>query len=97
MSKKYEELAQQIIEGVGGKANVSDVYHCQTRLRFKLIDESKADKKAIENLKGVTKVLINAGVFQVIIGTHVAEVFEEIEKLVDIKLNKGLTDTLVTC
>ncbi|RGJ66259.1 hypothetical protein DXD51_10720 [Eubacterium sp. TM05-53] len=51
MSKKYEELAQQIIEGVGGKANVSDVYHCQTRLRFKLIDESKADKKAIENLK----------------------------------------------
>lgn len=89
MSKKYEELAQQIIEGVGGKANVSDVYHCQTRLRFKLIDESKADKKAIENLKGVTKVLINAGVFQVIIGTHVAEVFEEIEKLVDIKLNKS--------
>lgn len=89
MSKKYEELAQQIIEGVGGKANVSDVYHCQTRLRFKLIDESKADKKGIENLKGVTKVLINAGVFQVIIGTHVAEVFEEIEKLVDIKLNKS--------
>ena len=89
MSKKYEELAQQIIEGVGGKANVSDVYHCQTRLRFKLIDESKADKKGIENLKGVTKVLINAGVFQVIIGTHVAEVFEEIEKLVDIKSNKS--------
>lgn len=54
-----------------------------------MIDESKADKKAIENLKGVTKVLINAGVFQVIIGTHVAEVFEEIEKLVDIKLNKS--------
>lgn len=89
MSKKYEELAQQIIEGVGGKANVSDVYHCQTRLRFKLIDESKADKKGIENLKGVTKALINAGVFQVIIGTHVAEVFEEIEKLVDIKSNKS--------
>lgn len=89
MSKKYEELAQQIIEGVGGKANVSDVYHCQTRLRFKLIDESKADKKGIENLKGVTKVLINAGVFQVIIGTHVAEVFEEIEKLVDITSNKS--------
>ncbi len=81
MSKKYEELARQIVDGVGGKANVSDVYHCQTRLRFKLIDESKADQKGLENLNGVTKVLINAGVFQVVIGTHVAEVFEEIEKL----------------
>ncbi|MDO4467772.1 MAG: beta-glucoside-specific PTS transporter subunit IIABC [Bacillota bacterium] len=89
MSKKYEELARQIVEGVGGKANVSDVYHCQTRLRFKLIDESKADQKGLENLNGVTKVLINAGVFQVVIGTHVAEVFEEIEKLVDIKSNKS--------
>ena len=88
MSKKYEGLAQQIVDKVGGKANISDVYHCQTRLRFKLVDESKADQKGLEDLNGVTKVLINAGVFQVVIGTHVAEVFEEIEKFVDIKPNK---------
>lgn len=85
MSKKYEGLAQQIIEKVGGKANVIDVYHCQTRLRFKLVDDSKADQAGLEKLNGVAKVLINAGVFQVVIGTHVAEVFEEIEKLADVK------------
>lgn len=85
MSKKYEGLAQQIIEKVGGKANVIDVYHCQTRLRFKLVDDSKADQAGLEKLNGVAKVLINAGVFQVVIGTHVAEVFEEIEKLEDVK------------
>ena len=82
MSKKYEGFAQQIVDRVGGKANISDVYHCQTRLRFKLVDESKADQKGLEDLNGVTKVLINAGVFQVVIGTHVAEVFEEIEKFI---------------
>jgi PTS system beta-glucosides-specific IIC component len=42
-------------------------------------DEAKADKEAIEKLDGVAKVLINAGVFQVVIGTHVAEAFEEVE------------------
>lgn len=85
MSKKYEGLAQQIIEKVGGKANVIDVYHCQTRLRFKLVDDFKADQAGLEKLNGVAKALINAGVFQVVIGTHVAEVFEEIEKLADVK------------
>ena len=89
MSKEYESLAKSIVEFVGGKENVSDVYHCQTRLRFKLADEGKADPKKLEDLDGVTKVLINAGVFQVVIGTHVADVFEEIEKFVDIKKASG--------
>ena len=40
-----EKLAGDIIKGVGGKGNVNDVYHCQTRLRFKLADEEKADGK----------------------------------------------------
>ena len=46
MSRKYEALAQDIVRNVGGKQNVNDVYHCQTRLRFKLADEEKADKDA---------------------------------------------------
>lgn len=81
MSKEYEGLARKILENVGGKENVNDVYHCQTRLRFKLADESKADQEQLESLDGVSKVMISGGVFQVIIGTHVKYVFEEIEKL----------------
>lgn len=83
MSRKYEALANEIIKKVGGKENVNDVYHCQTRLRFKLADEEKADDKSLEETDGVAKVIRNAGVYQVVIGTHVADVFEEIEKLVD--------------
>lgn len=89
MSRKYEKLAGEIVEKVGGKENVNDVYHCQTRLRFKLADEKKADDKALEGTDGVAKVIRNAGVYQVVIGTHVADVFEEVERLVDTGKGKG--------
>ena len=75
MRKNYQELAAQILPLVGGKENIIRVYHCQTRLRFTLADESKADDKALEALDGVRKVIRNAGVYQVVIGTDVADLF----------------------
>lgn len=83
MSKKYEGLARDIVRLVGGKENVTQAYHCQTRLRFTLADEGKADEKAIKAHDGVVGVIHGAGQFQVCIGPHVADVFEEVEKLVD--------------
>lgn len=82
MSKKYENLARAIIRAVGGKENILDVYHCQTRLRFKLVDEKKANEATLAKTEGVAKVIQKAGVYQVVIGTHVADVYEEVEKLV---------------
>ncbi len=82
MSKKYESLAGTIVEKVGGSGNISAVRHCQTRLRFTLRDTEKADKEGIGNLDGVAQVVESGGMFQVVIGMHVAEVFEEVEKLV---------------
>lgn len=101
MSTEYQTLATQIIALVGGKENVANVYHCQTRLRFTLVDNLKADTEALEKLDGVTKVIINAGQYQIVIGTHVADVFEEIEKLVEISQDtttqekKGIFDTII--
>ncbi len=83
MSKKYEGLARGIVQLVGGKENVTQAYHCQTRLRFTLADEGKADEDAIKAHDGVVGVIHGAGQFQVCIGPHVADVFEEVEKLVD--------------
>lgn len=83
MSKKYEGLARDVVRLVGGRENVSQAYHCVTRLRFILADESKADEDAINALEGTLGVIHGAGQFQVCIGPHVAEVFEEVEKLVD--------------
>lgn len=89
VSKKYTSLAQEIVKSLGGKSNIQDAYHCQTRLRFKLADETIVDDEQVKAIDGVLKVVRNAGVYQVVIGTHVADVFEEVEKFVDIKKDAG--------
>lgn len=81
MSKKYEGLAKEILEKVGGDENVDVLHHCQTRLRFKLVDDTKADLDALNALDGVAKALNSGGMLQVVIGMHVEEVFEEVEPL----------------
>ena len=85
MSKQYVTLAKDIVRLVGGKENVTNAFHCQTRVRFSLTDEAKADQAAIEKLDGVISVLRSGGQFQVVIGPQVADVYEEIEPLLDIK------------
>ncbi|MGG5318250.1 beta-glucoside-specific PTS transporter subunit IIABC [Enterococcus sp. AZ072] len=102
MSKKYQSLARDIVKKLGGKANITEAYHCQTRLRFKLVDETKVDVEGLEDLDGVTKYIFNAGVHQVVIGTHVKDVFEEVEKNVDTASSgkpggekKGLMTTII--
>ncbi|MHC5248301.1 beta-glucoside-specific PTS transporter subunit IIABC [Enterococcus sp. LJL90] len=101
MSKKYQALAKEIIQDLGGKENISDAYHCQTRLRFKIKDENQVQTKALENLDGVAKYLVSGGVHQVVIGTHVKEVFEEVEKDIDVSgpvengEKKGILNTII--
>ena len=82
MSQKYTSLAETIVNKVGGAENINAVRHCQTRLRFILKDTTKADKEGIQNLDGVAQVVESGGMFQVVIGMHVAEVFEEVEKFI---------------
>lgn len=78
MSNK--DLSKQIITLVGGEGNVNSVFHCATRLRFKLKDSSKANKAALEKTPGVITVVENSGQFQVVIGNNVSQVFEQIMK-----------------
>ncbi len=80
MSQKYEKLAQEIVEKVGGSENVSTLTHCMTRLRFALHDNNKADQKAIKALDGVIDAIESGGQFQVVIGTHVEDVYTEVIK-----------------
>lgn len=93
MTKKYENLAVDIVDKIGGEKNISTVYHCQTRLRFTLFDNLKPNTKEIERIEGVTKVIVNAGQYQIVIGTHVADVFEEVEKMVGVTDYKQATNT----
>ena len=76
----YSKLADEILDGVGGKENIVSLVHCATRLRFKLKDEGKADKKKIESYEGVITVVQSGGQFQVVIGNQVSSVYNEIMK-----------------
>lgn len=74
----YEELAKTIIENVGGKENINSLTHCITRLRFKLKDEGKANTNFLKNTEGIVTVMKSAGQYQVVIGNHVADVYEKV-------------------
>ena len=69
---KYDTLAQEILAGVGGEANIASATHCATRLRLVLKDRDKADKPAVEGAKGVITVVEAGGQFQVVIGNAVS-------------------------
>ncbi len=75
---KNKQLAESIIEHVGGKDNIISLVHCATRLRFVLKDESKADAETIKKQTGVITVVQSGGQFQVVIGNSVADVFNAI-------------------
>ncbi|QGH36787.1 PTS beta-glucoside transporter subunit IIABC [Gracilibacillus salitolerans] len=75
---KYQQLARDIIQHVGGKENVNSVVHCITRLRFKLKDESKANTEALNKMDGVVTVRKSGGQYQVVIGNHVADVYKAV-------------------
>nr|WP_253294239.1 PTS transporter subunit EIIB [Enterococcus avium] len=57
--------------------------HCATRLRFTLVDSSKADEEKLKKLSEVITVLNTNGQFQVVIGNDVPLVFKELNKLGD--------------
>jgi len=81
---KYEKLSKEIIEAVGGNKNIISLQHCMTRLRFTLKDNSKADDQKIEAIDGVMSLIKKAGQYQVIIGTHVHDVYIDVCKLAGI-------------
>ena len=109
----YNQMAQTIIELVGGKENIKNLTHCVTRLRFVVKDESKVNADEIKKIENVINVLKSSGQYQVVLGPIVSDVFAEAIKLVDetheevvedepqkksLKdLGKSLLDTIVSC
>lgn len=75
---KYDSLASFIIQNIGGKDNIVNITHCMTRLRIKLKDNNKANIEALESNKEIVSCQKAEGKLQVIIGTNVGEVYEEI-------------------
>lgn len=75
---KYEQLVKDIVENVGGSGNIVSVYNCATRLRFQLKDESFARTDELNAMDEVITIIQSAGQYQVVIGTHVSEVYKDL-------------------
>jgi len=89
MSKN--ETVNQIIEKVGGSANIKSVTHCATRLRFELIDESIVNDEEVKKIDKVLGVMSAGGQYQIIIGNTVKKVYEEVQKELQItKTSDGI-------
>ena len=85
--KTNENFERELLQLVGGSENVISATHCMTRLRLRLKDENKAKTDDIKKMKGVINVLISNGQYQIVIGTHVTEVYSVFDTL--LKESKG--------
>lgn len=84
MKVDYGRTARELVNELGGNDNISNVTHCATRLRFILNDSELVNKEKVNKIKGVITTVEAGGQFQVVIGNHVKDAYEEVIKLVDI-------------
>ena len=77
----YTAVAAKVLEGLGGKDNITSLDNCITRLRLEIVDYTKVDEKKIKSagVAGVIRPSKNS--VQVIVGTQVQFVADEMKKM----------------
>ncbi|ANB56912.1 PTS system, N-acetylglucosamine-specific IIBC component [Anoxybacillus sp. B7M1] len=77
---KYEALAEKYMEALGGKENLTTIDHCVTRLRLKVKDMSKVQDNQLKQLGAKGVIRLNQTDLQVVIGTDVEFIANEMKK-----------------
>jgi len=80
-NENYAEVAGIILEGLGGKDNVTSVDYCSTRLRVEVKDYLQVDEKKIKSAGVAGVIRPSKTSVQVIVGTKVQFVADEIQKM----------------
>ena len=80
-NNNYTEVASGVLKAIGGKANVSSVDYCATRLRFTIKDYTQVDEKAVKAAGAAGVIRPDKNTCQVIIGTKVQFVYDELKKM----------------
>lgn len=79
--RDYAKLAADIKDQVG-ESNIVSAAHCATRLRLVLKQSPSAEvTKRISEMPAVIQVLEKGGQYQIVIGTHAKDVYEELAKI----------------
>lgn len=64
-----QEIANQVVEAIGGEDNIQSITHCATRLRIMVHDHDQVDVEQVENIDKVKGAFYNSGQYQIIFGT----------------------------
>lgn len=88
-----DTISALILKGLGGKANLSDVDCCATRLRITVIDVSKVSDSLLKQ-SGASGVIHKGNGVQVIYGPRVSVVKSNLEVFMDSPLSDNLDNIL---
>lgn len=72
--------AEQIVAGLGGRDNITDLEPCITRLRVEVADQEKVDEDALR-AAGAFGVVRSGSVVQVVVGPTADDLAGEISRL----------------
>jgi len=75
---KYKDIADHVVDLLGGKDNIVFFTHCVTRLRFNVKDKASVKKDEIEQLDKVIGTQWSGEQFQIIIGQDVGTAYNEV-------------------
>lgn len=77
----YTQVASIILEGLGGKGNITSIDNCITRLRLEIKDYTQVDEKKIKSAGVAGVIRPSKNNVQVVVGTQVQFVADEFKKL----------------
>ena len=84
----FTAVAETILKGLGGKENIVSVDNCVTRLRLEIKDHALVNEKLIKSAGVAGIIRPSKTSIQVIVGTQVQFVADELKKLCKSKVNK---------
>ncbi len=88
--RDYGKLAKDIKDAVG-EENIISAAHCATRLRLVLKQSPSADVTAqISKMPAVIQVVEKGGQYQIVIGTHAKDVYEELTRIMQLDTSQAV-------
>lgn len=82
---EYIQFVKELVNNLGGEENIRDAYFCMTRLRLTVANKTKVNTDAIKKLSMVKQVQYKGSELQVVIGTEVGQVYDELMRQIDPK------------
>ncbi len=88
--RDYGKLAKDIKDAIG-EENIISAAHCATRLRLVLKQSPSAEVTAqITKMPAVIQVVEKGGQYQIVIGTHAKDVYEELTRIMQLDTSQAV-------